>query len=362
MSRTAVLAVSLGILSHGLVLAPAAADVTIKLGTLAPRDGIFHQLLQQMDQAWRQVSGGQVRLRIYPGGTMGGESAMVRRMRVNQIQAGLLSVSGLAEIRLEVTGLHSMPLMFRTLDEVDHVGEQLYPELERLLLEKGFVVLFWADSGWVHFFSTQSIVRPNDLRRLKMFVTVGSPEQVDVMSAMGFKPVPLEATQIFPGLQTGLIDVAPMPPFFALAQQAYRPAPHMLQLNWAPLVGALVVNKQTWGKVDAGLRPALLKAAREAGARIKEAGRRESAEAIKTMQDKWGLNVYTVDRTVEVEWRALIDAVRPELRDRVIPPRISQKVKDLLAEYRATASSGRGASAGPDAARQGPGPTPAGAS
>ena len=81
-----------------------------------------------------------------------------------------------------------------------------------------------------------------------------------------------------------MIDAVPMPPFFALASQIYRPAPHMLELNWAPLVGALVVTKRAWDRIPEATRPQMILAAQRAGAEIQEAGRRESDEAVETMR------------------------------------------------------------------------------
>jgi len=67
------------------------------------------------------------------------------------------------------------------------------------------------------------------------------------MQSAGFNPVPLETADIIPGLQTGLIDVVSMPPFYALARQVYLPAPNMLDLDWAPLIGAAVITRKAWG-------------------------------------------------------------------------------------------------------------------
>ena len=72
-------------------------------------------------------------------------------MRVGQLDAAMLSVAGLKEIEESVAALQLMPLMFRSWQEFDYGHDQLRPELERRLLEKGFVVLFWGEGGWVQF-------------------------------------------------------------------------------------------------------------------------------------------------------------------------------------------------------------------
>src|SRR5262249_12374432 len=123
--------------------------VTLKLATIAPRDSSYHQSLQLMGEQWRKTSEGAVQLVIYPGGTQGSESDTVGLMQTGNLDASLLTAVGLVEIEQGVGALQNMPMSFRTLEEVDYVGDKLRPMLEQKLLAKGYLVLFWADSGWV---------------------------------------------------------------------------------------------------------------------------------------------------------------------------------------------------------------------
>ena len=149
---TAAVAAGLGAWAYREDAFGAGGPVKVRLGTLAPRGSSYYKHLQAMGEKWRTAPGGGVALTLYPDGTMGSEADMVRRMRLGQLQAGMLTAVGLAEIEPAVTGLQSMPLMFRTLEEVDYIGEKLQPMLEKRLEEKGFVALFWSDTGWVRFF------------------------------------------------------------------------------------------------------------------------------------------------------------------------------------------------------------------
>jgi TRAP-type C4-dicarboxylate transport system substrate-binding protein len=308
--------------------------VRVRLGTLAPKGSSYVKHLQAMGERWRQAPGGGVLLTIYPDGTMGSESDMVRRMRLGQLQAGMLTAVGLGEIELAVTGLQNLPMMFRSLEEVDYIGEKLQPMLEKRLEEKGFVVLFWGDSGWVRFFSKQPIIRPDDLRKAKLFVWTRSATDIDTYRSMGVNPVPLETVDILPSLQTGLINAVPLPPSIALASQVDRAAPHMLDLAYAPLVGAAVIAKKTWDAIPSEGRDALRKAAAEAGKLIKADGRRESVESVEAMR-KRGLQVHTPTPDIEAEWRRAIEAAYPTVRGAIVPPDIFDEVVKQLQAYRA---------------------------
>ena len=289
-----------------------------------------------MAESWRESSGGAVELIIYPGSIQGGEAAMVERMWINQTQAAMLTAGGLKEIEPAVAGLQFMPMMFRSLEELDYIVEQLQPELEERLLAKGFVVLFWGDAGWVRFFSKRPLAHVDDLKEMKLFTTAGDARTEEVMNLFGLNPVPLEVSDVLTGLQTGLIDAVAWPPLGVLAYQIYRPAPHMLELNWAPLVLALVVKKDAWERIPAAVREDLLEAARQAGAEIHEAGRRESDEAVETMKARWNLQVQPVELggELEAEWRARAESAYPSIRGRIVPAEIFDKVQRLLQEYR----------------------------
>lgn len=320
-----------------LALAPglrAAAPVVLKLGTLVPAGTSYHKNLQAMGEQWQRATDGAVTLRIYPGGTQGGEADMVALMQTGNLTAGLLSVEGLTYIEPAVTALQSMPMSFRTLDEVDYVGEKLRPRLEQRLLEKGYVVLFWTDSGWVRFFSKRPVVHPDDLRPQKVFTWAGDPHEPDLWRAAGFKPVPMETAALPLALKNGGVEAVPMPPFFFVATQLDNDAKHMLELNWAPLVGAAVVRREVWEKIPAETRAKLLAIAVETGRLVKTAGRAEGEAAVVAMQ-KRGLTVHAVTPEVEAEWRATVEKMNDQIRGKIVPADIYDEVQRLLKEYRA---------------------------
>src|SRR5438445_2075731 len=293
-------------------LSAAEKPVNLRLGTLAPRGTSYHKSLQSMGEKWRQLSGGAARLTIYPDGTQGGEADMVGLMQTGNLDAGLLTAVGLSEIEAEVNALQSMPMAFHTLDEVDYVGEKLRPMLEKRLLDKGYVVLFWTDSGWVRFFSKSPVVHPDDLRKLKLFSWIGNAHEYDLWKASGFHPVALETAGIPQGLLSGTIEAVSVPPFFALAGQLDLQAKYMLELNWAPLVGACVVRKKSWDRVPAAKREPMLKAAADIGKKVKADGRAESDAAVAAMV-KRGLEVQKVTAGVEGEWCSLLCRVEDSI-------------------------------------------------
>jgi len=331
----AVLAAALLATIVGGALPPAAGEepVRIRLGTIAPKGSIYHRALQEMGEKWKRAEGAGATFTVFTDGTQGGEADMVRRMRVGQLNAALVSVVGLMEIDRSVTALQYMPMLFRDWAEVDYARNKLHASLESRLLEKGFVVLFWGDAGWARFFSKEASLRPADFKKAKMFAWSGDNDQVDLMKAMGYNPVPLETADILPGLQTGLITAVPCAAYYALAGQIDTVAKHMLDLKWVPVVGAAVTTKKTWEQLSPAGREQLKSAADAAGVKIRTRARQEDEEAIEAMK-KRGLIVHEVTPEIEGEWRQTAEEAYPKIRGTMVPADTFDLVRSAVAEYR----------------------------
>ena len=309
-----------------------AADMQLRIGTLVPKNSLYHRQLLEMGEAWRKAQGGGKYL-VFPDGSQGGEADMVRRMRIGQLQGGLLSVVGLREIEPGIAALQNMPLMFHSWEEVDYVREKMRPAMEQRFLEKGFVVLAWGDAGWVRFFSKKPAFRPDDFKGMKFFAWGSESEQQEIMKSLGYTPVPLETGDILPAIQTGMIDAVPSTPYFALATQIYGTAQNMLDLNWAPIVGALVVTKKAWDEMSPAGQQALRDAGARAGTQIRTKARQEVDEAVDAMK-KRGLTVNTPTPEQMKSWNALADNLYPRIRGKLVPAATFDEVTAHLKAYR----------------------------
>lgn len=311
-----------------------AEPVRIRMASLVPKNSVYHRALLEMGQIWRKAEGEGASFTVFTDGAQGGEADIVRRMRIGQLNAALLSVVGLRDIEPSVSALQSLPLMFRNWEELDYVREKLRPGLEAAFLKKGYVALGWGDAGWVRFFSKEPASRPNDYKRMKMFAWAGEPEQMEIMKALGYRPVSLETADILPALQTGLISVVPVTPFYALAAQFNGPAPYMLELNWAPMVGALVMTKTAWEAMSPAGRDALKVAARKATDELRVKARSDVDASVAAMRQR-GLQVTALTPELEVEWRKFADTIYPRIRGTVVPAETFDEVVRLLQAYRA---------------------------
>jgi TRAP-type C4-dicarboxylate transport system substrate-binding protein len=317
-----------------LPLSATASDAQLKIGSLVPKNSLYHRQLMEVGESWKKSQTGSSRFNVFTDGSQGGEAEMVRRMRIGQLQASLLSVVGLREIEPSIAALQNLPLAFRSWEELDYVREKMRPAMEKKFLEKGYVVLAWGDAGWVRFFSKQPAFSPDDYKKMKFFAWGSEAEQQEIMKSLGYTPVPLEPTDILPSIQTGMINVVPSTPYFALASQIYNTAPNMLEINWAPIVGAFVITKKSWDEMTPETQNALRMASDKAGVVIRAQARKEVDEAVDAMK-KRGLQVNKPNAEQLKEWRVLSESLYPRIRGKMVPAETFDEVFAHLKTYRA---------------------------
>jgi TRAP-type C4-dicarboxylate transport system substrate-binding protein len=314
-------------------VAPVGAQpVLVKMATLVPDGSSWHLILKETGDKWRTLSNGSVTVRLYAGGVAGDDPDVVRKMRLGTLNAGVLTSVGVAEIDKSVYAL-GVPMMYDSYEEVYYVLDKMRPRLESSLESKGFVVLNWADGGWVHFFAQKPVAVPDDLKALKLFSWAGDATSVDLWKSAGFNPVPLPATEIATALQTGLVNALGCPPQVAVIAQYYNYAKNMTALPWQLLLGATIINKTVWDKVPADLKPALLQAAREAGTRLQDEIRKTGDRDVEAMR-KRGLNVVAVDARAREQWKKTAESLYPKIRGAIVPADAFDEALRYRDEYR----------------------------
>ncbi len=314
--------------------AASAQTITIKMATLVPEGSSWHLVLKEVADKWNKISGGKVRVIIYPSGTQGDDPDVVRKMRLGTLNAGVLTSVGLAEVDRSVYAI-SIPMAYSDYDEAYYILEKMRPKIEATMESKGFVMLNWADGGWLRFFAQKPVGVPNDLKSMKLFQWAGDTPTLEIWKAAGFNPVPLPATELATGLQTGLIEAFAASPQVAVITRYFENAKNMTDLKWALLLGGTVISKSAWDRIPADLKPALLQAMHEAGARLQSEIRKSDETDIEAMR-KRGLNVVKVDPKMRDLWRSTAEGTYNKVRGGLVPPDAFDEALRFREEYRKT--------------------------
>lgn len=281
-------------LAAALAVTLSAQTTTLKLATLAPDRSLWHQAIQQMGSDWRKATAGRVSMTVFAG-TMGDEPTIVRKMRLNQLQAASLTAVGLLAVD-QAFNVFSIPLFYESYDELLHVMDKLTPAIKARVEAKGFVLVGWGNAGWVHVFSKKRIETLDDLRRAKIYMTAGDEVTRQWYLKNGFSPVALAPTDMLTSLQTGMIDAIPSTPLAALAFQWYQQTPFMLDLKLGPLAGATIATSRAWNAIGEADRALLLEHADKLDKRLRAEVPKQDDQSVAEME-KRGLTVVRVAGT-----------------------------------------------------------------
>jgi TRAP-type C4-dicarboxylate transport system substrate-binding protein len=273
-----------------------------------------------------------VELVVYHNGVAGSEADILRKLRMNQIQAAMFTSIGFNTITPGVMSI-SYPLLIRNNEELDTVLEKIRPELEARIEKSGFTTLAWARAGWVKIFSRSPIFTPADMRRQKMASSPDELEMLQAFKAMGFQMVPINLNEVLVGLNSGMIDAVYQSPIFVAGLQVFAVAKNMSSLNLAPFMGGILMNQTAWRRIPDQHKAKIMLICKRIEGEIESSIAKLEEEAVSTMS-KYGLQINTLSPALEEEWYREIAAHENDLAGPIFDREIYQKIKDILTEYR----------------------------
>jgi TRAP-type C4-dicarboxylate transport system substrate-binding protein len=307
-----------------------AKKIIVKMATLAPEGTDWHGLLVDLGQQWIEATDGEVRLRIYPGGVVGDERDMIRKMRIGQIHGAAITNEGMTEINPYFSAFF-MPMMYQSYEEVDFVRERLNDELYDETEKNGLKILTMVDVGWVYWFSSEPVYTPEDLKKSKIFTWAGDYKSAQLYEKHGYQPVPLAITDVLSGLQTGLINTLGFNPMYALAQQLFGIADNMLDMKWGNMTAAIVIDNRTWNRIKPEYQSMMLDIAQNMGNNFQKKNRHETNKAIDVMKE-YGLTVNTPTPDQVKKWEDLIERMYPDLRGSLIDEVTFDRLMEIIKE------------------------------
>lgn len=307
-------------------------SVTIKIGSIAPAKSPWDKALRELGREWKSISGGEIKVKIYPGGIAGSEEDMIRKMKVGTLGGAVFTNRGLTKIYSDFYVLN-LPFTFDSEKEFLHVAGKMNPIFEKGIEEKGYKVVIWSMAGWIHFFGKNKIEYPKDLKKHKLSFTTGEPELEQVWKKSGYQVIPNDMSDLMMGLQSGMVNSFYLPPLVAASGQYFPLAPHMLSMKIAPIYGGIVVSKKIWNKIPEKFKPKLMALAQKLSIDLKNKTASLEQEAIETMK-KHGLIIHSLPDDGMVKWRAAVEKGFSSLINKVFSKQIYDKMTEYLNNFR----------------------------
>jgi len=310
----------------------AEGTTTIRMASLAPAGSSWDKLFRAWGNSLKQGTGGAVQFQFFPGGVAGDERDVLRKMKLAQLDAAGLTSIGLGQVARPISVMQ-MPGVMESYKQLAHVREAMAPEWEGLLSKEGYRLLGWGDAGFGRLFSKKPIMKPEDYKSVRPWVPREDPALPELMKIVGANGVPLGIPEVFPALQTGMLDTVVSSALAAVALQWFRHVTHVTKTPGMPIIGATVVREELFKSLAPDHQKVLLETGKKAHAALIAQVQTEDAKAYKTLLSR-GLTEY--DPMATPEQAKLWDDVNKELLKRLTGKLWS---KELLERVKKTAAA-----------------------
>ena len=316
-----------------LGLATAGTATTLKIATISPDGTSWMQSMREAAELIDQRTQGHVKLRFYPGGVMGNDASVLRKIRINQLQGGAVATGGLASVDPDIQ-IYSLPLLFRSYDEADLVRKQMDPVIIRQLKDKGFISYGFGEAGFAYFMSSQPIRNVADLKQRKVWMPEGDEITRISLEALGISPIPLPLTDVLTGLQTGLIDTIASAPVASIALQWHTRVKYLTELPVLYVSGTLVISERAHRKLSAEDQQTLAEIMQKTFRDISKQNRRDNQDALAALK-KQGIAFITPSAQGREQWQAEVQQTMDEMsRSGLFSRELYLQIQQLLEQHR----------------------------
>jgi TRAP-type C4-dicarboxylate transport system substrate-binding protein len=296
--------------------APAAAR-TLKIATVVPEGSAWMQEMRKVAGEIETETQGRVRFKFYPGGVMGNDKTVLRKIRAGQLHGGGFTSGALAQVYPDIE-LYGMPLLIRSYGEVDYVRARMDEKLVAGLGRAGFVALAISDGGFAYLMSQRPMRQVDDLAGARVWTREGDVMSQTAFEIAGVSTVQLSLGDVYTALQTGLVDTVAGPAMGAIALQWHTKVKYLTDVPLTFLTGAFVIERGVFERLEPDDRDVVRDRIRAAARRLDAASRAGEAEARQVLRDQ-GIEFVTATTPEEVErWHAISRRALAQLRERAI--------------------------------------------
>ena len=307
-------------------------SLVIKLGTLAPEGSSWMKTFNTLNTEVMKKTENKVQFRIYPGGVLGDEMDMLRKLKIGQIQGVALTSAGLSTLFKEMDVLQ-IPFLFQTYEEVDTVLKKMDSFFRKGFEDNGYILLGWSEAGFVYLMSTLPISSVADLKKAKVWIWEESPMSKAIFDEAGVKAIPLTVPDVLVGLQTGLVDVVYAPPTGAISLQWFTKVKYLTDVPLVYLAGGVVVKKDIFKQIPQTSQNFILESFQQHLDQLKIITRNENRDAIKVMV-KNGVKIITPSKDQIDEYKRLSNKAMGHISGQTFSKKVLDEVTSLLESYR----------------------------
>jgi TRAP-type transport system periplasmic protein len=296
---------------------------TLRIASLAPAGSSWMKILNAWNKTLQEQTDGKVKLRFYPGGSQGDERDFVRKMRVGQLDGGVVTMTGMSML-VPAMNVLTLPGFLDTYEELDRVRGKMAPQFEEMFDKEGFKLVGWGDAGKTRLFSVQPIKRPSEIKSMRPWVWKDDPIFVEFYQVIGASAVRLGVPEVYPALQTRMVDVVSSSALTAVALQWYTRVKYMTAHNSAIIAGGTMMRKDKFAELPPDLQAIFQSTADRAHELLNKTIRKDDEKAYGIVLKKGIEAVEAGD--AKGEWDEADKKVRDNLTGRMFPKSLVEAV------------------------------------
>ena len=293
-----------------LPLAAAAQDVkerTIKFAFQNQKGHPQAEGAQKFADLVAQKSGNKITVKLFPGGTLGGDLQTVSALQGGTVEMTVLN-AGILTAQVKEFAVYDLPFLFASPQEADAVTDGAFGKnLLAKLNEKGLVGLGYWELGFRNLTnSKRPINKVEDIAGLKIRV-IQSPIYIDMFNALGAAATPMPFPELYPALEQKAVDGQENPFTLIRTSKFYEVQKHLAVTRHVYNPQAVILSKKFFDALSPAEKKIVTDAVTEATAYQRQLSRQQADEALAELK-KAGMQV---TEFAPAEMQRLRDKVKP---------------------------------------------------
>jgi C4-dicarboxylate-binding protein DctP len=309
--------------------ASAQAPIVLKFSHVVAPDTPKGKGAEKFKELAEKYTGGKVKVEVYPNSQLYKDNEEMEALQLGSVQMLAPSLAKFGPLGVREFEVFDLPFIIPSKDALKKVttgpvGKGLLAKLDA----KGIVGLGYWDNGFKVMSANKPLHVPADFRGLKMRIQSSKVLEAQ-MRALGAVPQVMAFSEVYQGLQTGVVDGTENPPSNMYTQKMHEVQKHATLSDHGYIGYALIANKRFWDGLPADVRTALTKASDEATEYANSIAGKENEDALEAMKKAGKTQFYTLKPEEREQWIKAMAPVEDDMASRV--------GKELIAQFRAAA-------------------------
>ena len=235
---------------------------------------------------------------------VGSEQEIIQQLVRGRLEMGSVSYTG-ASVLIPEAALLNMPYLWRSNAERDFVTDQhALPVLKKIYEAKGLVIVGLGEVGWNDVVCKKACLAPADVRNMKVRISP-APASKLFWTSLGSNGVQMPLSELFPALQSGLVEAADLPFLYYITTPAAQSAPHYVMTRHLHHGSTMMVNKRLWDSLTPEQKK-LIESSRPDVARQRKEVEADERPKMEDFKKKGGF-VHELAPAQRAEWAKLVE-------------------------------------------------------